>query len=462
MKNFKRFSNPQKRIHVFHIVIIIMKFYSKTFRPNKMKKIHILFLFLCISTFTFQSCLSDECTEQLEYTQFNPVYMKASEFRINSIEQENIKALENPGKMYFYENYLFINEKGEGVHIYNNENKENPFFVTFYKIPGNFDIVIKDGHLVADNVIDLITIDITDINSPEIIDRIKDYKSHYTNWEDQPDRLYWAYSIPSTVKQIINCSDDNFGRQNFWRGDVFFTTDANVEVFNNGSTASNGGSSVSGIGGSTSRFTLVNDYLYIVSDYNLLSFTFKSGETPELVHTSNIGWGIETIYPFKNTLFIGSQSGMFIYSLDNPAAPSKISTFEHARACDPVVVKDDRAYVTLRDGRTCEGFSNQLDVIDVSNLSNPTLIKSYSMKNPNGMAIDGNRLFLSESAYGIKVLDISNDNKVTELAWDKSISSSDLIYLGNNHLMSIGADGFHQFDVSDNKNLKEISYIPVQ
>ena len=37
-------------------------------------------------------------------------------------------------------------------------------------------------------------------------------------------------------------------------------------------------------------------------------------------------------------------------------------------SCDPVVVQGDYAFVTLRGGTECQGFSNQLDIIDISTL----------------------------------------------------------------------------------------------
>src|SRR5262249_19826018 len=70
---------------------------------------------------------------------------------------------------------------------------------------------------------------------------------------------------------------------------------------------------VGGRGGSMARFTLMEQYLYAVSDYDLRTFNISSAQDPSLVTKTNIGWGIETIYPFKDKLFIGSTTGMFIY-----------------------------------------------------------------------------------------------------------------------------------------------------
>ena len=78
---------------------------------------------------------------------------------------------------------------------------------------------------------------------------------------------------------------------------------------------------------------------------------------------------------------------MQIFDNSNPSEPIHLSTFAHARVCDPVVVNDDYAFVTLRSGDRCSGFVNQLDVVDIKDLENPKLVKSYPMDNPHGLGV---------------------------------------------------------------------------
>lgn len=415
-------------------------------------------LLLFVGIFFFSSCLEDECIDQREYFRYDPVYMTLDEIRVPFDFDNSQRELQNPGKMYYYKEYLFINEMGQGVHVYNNQNPENPTYEVFYKIPGNFDIVIKDDIMIADNVMDLITLDISSIQSPSFVSRVENYKETYMSGDE--NQRYYAYSERSNVKEIVNCSDSNFGFNEFWRNDVFFTTFDNAAVFNG--AAETTGSSGSGIGGSTARFTIVNDYLYAVDQSSLISMDISSPSSPSVVKRNQLGWGIETIFPYNGYLFIGSNSGMYVYGLDNPDSPSKLSTFEHARACDPVVAQGNYAYVTLRDGSRCEGFTNQLEIIDISNINSPNLIKIHQMDNPHGLSINGDVLYLSEGEYGLKILDVSNKENVKELSYNRNVKSTDVIYLGNGHLLSVGADGFHQFDVSNPKEIKELSFIAVQ
>ena len=125
-------------------------------------------------------------------------------------------------------------------------------------------------------------------------------------------------------------------------------------------------------------------------------------------------------------------------------------------SCDPVVVQGDYAFVTLRGGTECQGFSNQLDIIDISDLVRPELFKTYSMINPHGLGVDDNCLFITEGEYGLKMFDISNLENIELIKHFEDISSIDVIPFMD-VLMVIGSDGFHQYNYDC--ELGEIEYI---
>ncbi len=49
-------------------------------------------------------------------------------------------------------------------------------------------------------------------------------------------------------------------------------------------------------------------------------------------------------------MFLGSTNGMYIYDISAPDTPKYVSELQHVTSCDPVVVDDKYAYVTLRGG----------------------------------------------------------------------------------------------------------------
>lgn len=213
--------------------------------------------------------------------------------------------------------------------------------------------------------------------------------------------------------------------------------------------------SSTGTGGSMARFTLSADHLYTVTPSHLTAYNVSNAGNPVQQKKTNIGFGVETIFPYKNNLFIGTEFGMQIMDITNPENPTFLSQYSHIRSCDPVVANEKYAFVTLRNGTTCARGINALDVIDISNLKLPKLVKSYPLTQPYGLALDGNNLFVCDG--GVKhfdatnVLDIKQKSKII-------IEATDVI-ANNGLLIIVGKDGIYQYDYSSG-NLVFVSKIP--
>ncbi|MFT5834184.1 MAG: hypothetical protein ACI97N_001818 [Cognaticolwellia sp.] len=400
--------------------------------------------------FSTSSCMQDTCTREITYTKYTPIFISTAEIRQDAVIAVS-RDLEKPGKIYFYNNYIFINELREGIHIIDNADPSAPQNLGFIEIKGNVDIAVKDNMLFADNYMDLLAIDITNPLAPVQMSRQQDVFP--TLGEDTGGNVL-AYYETEVVTEMTECSSNWFGGGLFRQDDVFIATN-----FSNGGGATP--ASPQGVGGSMARFTIVDNYLYTVDNADLHTFDISNTSSPTEISMVQVGWNIETIFPNADKLFIGSANGMFIYSISNPSTPSFISEFSHVGACDPVFVDGDLAYVTLRSGTLCEGFNNQLDVVDISNPSQPSLLKTYEMDNPHGLSIVDNRMFLCEGDYGLKVLDIEDEMDIEELKYYKDFSTYDVIALPNDILLVIGKDGFYQYDYSDIDNLVQLSKIEV-
>jgi hypothetical protein len=211
------------------------------------------------------------------------------------------------------------------------------------------------------------------------------------------------------------------------------------------------------------RVTLAKDYLYTLDLAQMHVFDLAES-CPVKGNSVEVRWGIETLFPYGDYLFIGSNNGMLIYDNTNPANPSYLSEFVHAQSCDPVFVSDDVAYVTLRDGNTCQNFINQLDVLDVSDIRNPTLIKTYPMQHPHGLSVLDETLYLCEGQFGLKVFDVADKTTVSShlLSRVNGVHAFDVIALPySNVVMVIGEDGLYQYDATDKNNLVELSKIGI-
>jgi hypothetical protein len=424
-----------------------------------MKTNHFLLITLtALLGFSAQGCLKDKCERTVSYIRVDPVFKSLAEIHSGEVVAEAPREIKNPGKLYYYNNRIFINERREGIHVIDNTDPSNPVNVEFISIPGNEDMAIKNGILYANSYIDLLTIK---LDGYQVINRTENVFPPL--WEDVQNNQVAVYYQETPVTEVLDCDaysslkqiDDQF----FFFNGAF---EGDVDVLAPSAGNSSGGT---GIGGSMARFTIVSDYLYVVDEFNLNVFDLGQPTEPVQASTVNIGWGIETIFPYEDKLFIGSNSGMFIFDNSNPTMPTQLAAFAHARACDPVVVKDDFAYVTLRDGSACEGFVNQLDLVDISTITNPVLVKSFPMDNPHGLSIKDNSLFLCEGDFGLKSFDITDPAALSQhlLDHETGIHAFDAIALPGsaNLLLVIGEDGFYQYNFDNPSNLKLLSKITV-
>jgi hypothetical protein len=435
------------------------------------KRVHVslyalLFLTLLLGLSVILEGCADKCEVRHQFVYFEPVYTKLSDIRAG-IRITDPQPISSVGKIYFKDNYLFINEPGEGIHIINDTDKKNPLKIAFVEIPGNFDLAIKGNVLYADSYIDLVALDISNLNAIHEVERIEGIFSTYNSLGFYADEVRgvvteWQEKEMSFEADDCNVQYQPWGGIYYDGGIAFMAAEANS--FNTKTAIAPGNGSGSGLGGSLARFTINNNHLYMLDGGDVRVVDISTESTPVPKDKLYVNWDIETIFPHNNHLFIGARSGMHILDISNPETPVHISTFQHANSCDPVVVDDNYAYVTLRSGNpTCEGFDNQLDVLDITNLQSPKLVATYSMKNPHGLGVDEDLLFVCDGSDGIKMFNIEDKLKIdkNQLAHHKTIHAYDVIPFQST-LMLIGEDGIFQYDYSNLQDLKFLSHIQLE
>ena len=406
-----------------------------------MKSFYSSALFL-LTVLIFSSC-QDEITSTYTYQTMMPVYYEMSDIRARVITTEPAQPLDNPGKIYIYEDYLFINEPTKGIHILDNEDPANPINLSFIPIAGNVDMAVNGNILYADNYVDLLAFDISKISNIKLIKRVEDVFTHMYYHE--------TGEIITFKDTVLTSENPNWQFEGGWLMDSRMSFSANYAA----------ASQSYGTGGSMARFTLSNEHLYAVDESTMRVFNVENADNPVLVKPIDLGWGIETIFPFQDKLFIGSNFGMHIYDASTPSSPTRMAVYEHVQACDPVVVNEDFAFVTLRVGTACNGV-NELHVIDIKNPYSPTLKKSYPMLHPHGLGLAGDFLYIAEGVHGLKSFNVSDVMSIdqNQLEFLTSQKSVDLIP-GPKSLIVIGPDGVCQFDYSNPNKLEKLSCIQV-
>tara|TARA_B100000809_G_C15078196_1_gene508664 strand:- start:267 stop:1004 length:738 start_codon:yes stop_codon:yes gene_type:complete len=214
-----------------------------------------------------------------------------------------------------------------------------------------------------------------------------------------------------------------------------------------------------GQAGSLARFTTYNDYLYTVDNATLNVFSLADQANPVKINDIQIGFNIETLFNYKQFLYIGSQNGMFIYSVQNPEEPQYISEVQHFTACDPVIANATHAFVTLHADIGCGTNINVLEIYDVNDVVNPVFISRRNLTKPIGIGLYGDYLIVCDDE--VKIFDIS-DVENTLLVHSINRDAFDVI-INNDILILIGENGLYQYSLNPTsiQNTEELSTINI-
>ncbi len=208
-----------------------------------------------------------------------------------------------------------------------------------------------------------------------------------------------------------------------------------------------------GQGGSLAVFALVGNYLYTVDHSSLNVFSVVVETEPVKINTVTIGNAIETLFARDEYLYIGSQDGMYIYSLANPETPTLVSSVQHFTACDPVVANETHSFVTLHSNSFCGNMVNVLNVYDTTDPNSPMLISMLELNHPKGLGLYGNYLFVCDDK--IKIFDISNPENLFQVGVVERFCH-DVIIRGDD-LFAIGEFGLYRYQLNPS-NISDILF----
>ena len=376
------------------------------------------------------------------YLVYQPIYTSKAEV-LASINGNPAQKVDSPGKVYLKGSYIFINDIDKGIHIIDNQNPSRPTQVAFLAIPGNQDIAVKGNTLYADMYDALLAID---ISNPRHVRITKQLERTF------PTRAYVNGYISSSDKVITGWTK-KFVRQ------VPNTYPCANCVIDLAPAAFSSSSDAKGMAGSMARMVLIDDHMYALAESHTLSvINLDSQDQPSMGNTIMAGFDLETIYPFKNKLFLGSSSGVYIYDLSDPNNPVAQGMYAHGRACDPVITDGDYAYVTLHTGSACGGASNELDVLNVKDLNHPLPVKIYQMTRPMGLSKDGDLLFVCDKE-GVRVFDAHDPAALVQRAILGAADAYEAVAY-NHRLLVTSSRGIYQYDYSK-PSMPLLSMLPV-
>jgi hypothetical protein len=421
----------------------------------KAKIIPIFLGIICLAC-VFYSC---EDSTYKEYKGYAPVYLSYNDLR-SSVKQEQNIDLQNPGKIYFKDNYLFIIEELKGIHVFDNTDPASPVKKNFIKVPGIIDMTISGNIMYADSYVDIVILDLQNIANITEVGRMKDiipytipkYNKDYPVGSVDKDKGVVTGWDLRTIRERIDYQPSPYPvYSSALAGEAMLFSDKSSGVSGSGF----------GIGGSMARFGIKDNILYLLSTSSLKLVDITSKKSPVKLNEIYPGSNLETMFLTSYYMFLGTATGMIIYDVTTASNPTSRVVFTHARSCDPVIVDDTLAYITLRTGNTCNGNINCLDVVNIKDISKPVRLVTYPMTNPHGLGKSGKILFVCDGSAGLKVYDATNPRILgNAIKTYPGINAYDVIPLGS-ILVMIGDDGLFQYDYTNIQNITLKSKIGV-
>lgn len=422
----------------------------------------LYFRAICLfSLLSFFSCTEDYSENYLANT---PIYLSYEEMR-SGVRFDSPREIIKPGQIYFKGDTFFIVEPYEGIHVLTLNNPEKPKKIGFLTIPGCTDLSIRENLLLVNSYIDLVGIDISDLSNIRETSRVQ---NTFTYLIPQRDNEHPIIGVDSSKGIVIDWEVKRV-EQDFevpgeeLRYPVYDKNNSNQTYISSGT---NTGGTAFKTGGTMANFGLYDRYLYVIENRFMIHVYDISNPSSikRIENSHNFSSQAETMFIYDGHMFIGTPTGVDVFSLATPNTPQRITKYQHITACDPLVVQSGYAYYTLRSGTTCrETGINRLDILKLSDdYTSSKLIATYNLTEPYGLGVDGNTLFVCDGEAGLKVYDVTDKTNLTEkkIAEFPSIHAYDVIPL-QKYLFTIGDGGFYLYDYSDIKNIKLVSSIPV-
>jgi hypothetical protein len=274
---------------------------------------------LLIITFSilivFSSC-EDQCESTNTYYLYRPIFETVEVIR-ESVEISEPRPINNLGKIYFKDGYLYLNEKGEGIHVIDNRSPSNPIKIGFITIPGNFSLAAKGHVLYANSYMDLLSFDISNPNNITEIDRLEEVFMNYNYYAStyyQNERqvvVGWEFVEERSISEV-DCGNayQHDGRQ--IDGLIAFS---DVSAFR---VSGSGSGSGTGIGGSMATFTIYDNYLYGIDNEKIIIANISQPEAPALDSRITVAGELKLYFLIMINYLLEQMTACIFMIMQNP------------------------------------------------------------------------------------------------------------------------------------------------
>jgi hypothetical protein len=422
----------------------------------------LLYIVMIAFSFIFSGCELMNGTETADVAYFKPIFATVEELTMDISIDPPLDYAQS-GKVITYGNYVFVNSPNKGIHIVDNTDPGNPINKSFISLPGNIDMAIVDDHIYADMFSALVVLDISNIDEPILLEDYTvedvfyfDQYWNYPSWEEleayEYDRV--GYENLDMSQGIVLDWEIEIRQEEVESSGMYYEDFA---VMNSQEmSVEDGGSRQVSTAGSMTRFLPINQFLYTISFNELVLFELTSSHQPQRWGKLDTETWAETLFRLNDILYVGSTNGMLMYDVTDAGNPSYINRIEHFRSCDPVVADEAYAYVTLRGGTNCWTDLNELQIIDIQDSQNLSVVGRHILYNPHGLAVIGDHLIVCDGTAGVKVVDIA-DRTAPKILGTYPIDFAYDVIVSYPTALVVGEQVMYQYDISNLPELVKIS-----
>ncbi len=118
-------------------------------------------LFFTLFALILQSCVFQFETEGdeplIDSQEYEAITLNRTEFE-NAVQIKPVQNMRQSGKIYLYQNYVFINDVNKGFHCFRYNPNHQPIAHSYIDIPGATDLAIRNNILYINQAVDLVSL----------------------------------------------------------------------------------------------------------------------------------------------------------------------------------------------------------------------------------------------------------------------------------------------------------------
>jgi hypothetical protein len=193
--------------------------------------------------------------------------------------------------------------------------------------------------------------------------------------------------------------------------------------------------------------TQYKDVLNTTAWWDTVAGELKLFPLPKLAGTYDTpGYAREIAVAGDHAFVADGSSGLQVIDISDPTNPTLAGTYDTPGTAQGVAVAGDHAFVA--DG------SSGLQVIDISDPTNPTLAGTYDTPgNAYGVTVAGDYAFVADGSSGLQVVDISDPTNPTLAgAYNTPGNAQGVAVSGDHAFVADYASGLQVIDISDSTN----------